>query len=226
MGFGTLFFGYFLFLNITYYSITDLIASLIIAMGLYKLSDVNTPFKNGFYSSFLLSAVGLAELVIQMIGIFNPRMDTEAIISYVSMPRHFIIAIITFFILQGIQSVADEVGLKLLAKRARNSIPVSLTVYALLVILEVPALQMIPFLSIKALIIISVLVLFAAMIIVIVNLVTIYKAYMKICMPDDVDNDVPDKPSRFGFINKHREHTAQKQREYAEYKLEKFKKKI
>ena len=48
---------------------------------------------------------------------------------------------------------------------------------------------------------------------------------MKICMPEDVDNDVPDKPSRFEFVNKHREHTLQKQREYAEYKLEKFKKK-
>ena len=37
--------------------------------------------------------------------------------------------------------------------------------------------------------------------------------------------DTPDKPSRFEFINKHREHTLQKEREYAEYKLEKYKKK-
>ena len=57
------------------------------------------------------------------------------------------------------------------------------------------------------------------------KLVTIYRAYMKICMPEDVDNDVSDKPSKFEFINKHREHTMQKQREYAEYKLEKLKKK-
>ena len=58
-----------------------------------------------------------------------------------------------------------------------------------------------------------------------INLVTIYSAYMRICMPDDVDNDAVDKPSRFGFVNKYREHTAEKQREYAEYKLEKLKKK-
>ena len=48
---------------------------------------------------------------------------------------------------------------------------------------------------------------------------------MKICMPEDVDNNIADKPSRFEFINKHREHTLQKQREYAEYKLEKLNKK-
>ena len=48
---------------------------------------------------------------------------------------------------------------------------------------------------------------------------------MKICMPEDKDNEVEDKPSRFGFVNKYHEHTAEKQREYAEYKLEKLKKK-
>ena len=71
----------------------------------------------------------------------------------------------------------------------------------------------------------SAITLIAIFTVVIVNLVTIYRAYMKICMPDDIDNDTPDKPSKFEFINKHREHTIQKQREYAEYKLEKLKKK-
>ena len=44
-------------------------------------------------------------------------------------------------------------------------------------------------------------------------------------MPEDVDNDYEEKPSRFEFINKHREHTLQKQREYAEYKLSRKQKK-
>ena len=45
---------------------------------------------------------------------------------------------------------------------------------------------------------------------------------MKICMPDDKDNEVANTPSRFEFVNKYREHTAEKQKEYAEYKLSKM----
>ena len=48
---------------------------------------------------------------------------------------------------------------------------------------------------------------------------------MKICMPDDKDNEVANTPSRFEFVNKYREHTAEKQKEYAEYKLNKLKEK-
>ena len=226
MGFGTLFFGYFLLLNITNYTITDLIASLIMAMGLYKLSTVNTPFKNGFYTCLGFSLIGASELVLQIIAIFDPLFDVARVISYVAIPRYFIISIITAFILSGIDEVADGVGLKDLASRARRSIPFALIVYALSAILEVPELDTIKFMTMKVIAVISVIVLFATLITVSLNLITIYKAYAKICMPEDVDNSVPNKPSKFGFVNKFREHRAQKQMEYAEYKLEKFKKKI
>jgi hypothetical protein len=41
-------------------------------------------------------------------------------------------------------------------------------------------------------------------------------------MPEDVDNDAPDKPSRFGIVNSFRERQQRKNREYAEYKLNKM----
>ena len=130
------------------------------------------------------------------------------------------------FMLYGIETVAEEVGLRELSRRAHLSIPFTLVIYALSAILELPELDSIGFLSTKALAIMTVITLFATLITVTLNLITVYKAYAKICMPEDVDNIAPDKPSRFGFVNKHRERTEQKQREYAEYKLEKFKKKI
>ena len=55
------------------------------------------------------------------------------------------------------------------------------------------------------------------------NLVAVYSAYMHICMPEDVTNDSREKPSRLGFVNKFREHEAERSREYAEYKLDKMK---
>lgn len=223
MGFGTLFFGYFLLLNITYFTFSDLIAALIMAMGLYKLSSVNRPFKNAFYASILFAVLGMAELVIGILEMFYPTKTTSELIEYITIPRCFVIAVVTLFILIGIENVADEVGLAALARRAHISLPFVLTTYTVSAVLEVPLL--VSAVGVKILAIASAITLIAIFSVVIVNLITIYRAYMKICMPEDVDNDTPDKPSRFEFINKHREHTMQKQREYAEYKLEKYKKK-
>ena len=223
MGFGTLFFGYFLLLNITYFTFSDLIAALIMAMGLYKLGTVNRPFKNGFYASIAFAVLGLAELIIGALEMFYPTKTTSELIEYITIPRCFIIAVVTLFILIGIENVADEVGLSGLARRAHISLPFVLVIYAIAAILEVPLL--LSAVGVKIIVVASTLTLIAIFAVVAVNLVTIYRAYMKICMPEDVDNDVSDKPSKFEFINKHREHTMQKQREYAEYKLEKLKKK-
>lgn len=221
MGFGTLFFGYFLLLNITYFSFTDLIASLVMALGLYKLYSINTYFKGAFYTVFGLSAIGLAELVVEFLSMFIYQFNADAVLSYTTIPRSIIIAVITLFMLMGIENVAQEVGLSQLAKRARLSMPFVLIVYGFSALLEIPYLEKI--IPVQIIAAASVVTLVAILVLVVVNLVTVYSAYMKICMPDEVDNDI-DKPSRFGFVNKYREHTAEKQREYAEYKLEKLKK--
>ena len=223
MGFGTLFFGYFLLLNITYFTFTDLIAALIMAMGLNKLGEVDSHFKNAFYTSIAFAAIGLVELVCDSITMFSPLISLDTVLDYAALIRCIVLAVLTLFILLGIERLSLEVGLDELAKRARRSMPFSLGIYLVSALLSVP-------LSVgegftKALSIASVLTLLAIIIIVCVNLITIYRAYMRICMPEDVDNEVPDKPSRFEFINRHREHTEAKQREYAEYRLEKFKKK-
>ena len=223
MGFGTLFFGYFLLLNITYFTFSDLLAALIMAMGLYKLWDVNSQFKSAFYVSIAFSAIGLVELVCGSVTMFYPLVSLDTVLDYAALLRCIVIAILTLFILRGIERVAAEVGLDELAKRAKTSMPASLILYLISAILSVPLNANETFMKVLA--VSSVLVLLATMIIVAVNLVTIYRAYMKICMPEDVDNEIEERPSRFEFINRHREHTEKKQREYAEYKLEKFRKK-
>ena len=225
MGFGTLFFGYFLLLNITYFSFTDLISALIMAMGLYKLSEVSPQFKNGFYSSVAFALIGGVELVCSFVSMFSPTASAvNTVLDYASPIRYVVITIITLFILQGIEKLADEVGLAELSKKAHVQIYASMLVYAVMAILSVPIKNSNETVTL-ALAIASVITMLAVFIVVGTSLVTIYRAYMKICMPDDVDNDTADTPSRFEFINKHREHTEAKQREYAEYRLEKFKKK-
>ena len=156
---------------------------------------------------------------------FSPTASAvNTVLDYASPIRYVVITIITLFILQGIEKLADEVGLAELSKKAHVQIYASMLVYAVMAILSVPMKNSNETVTL-ALAIASVITMLAVFIVVGTSLVTIYRAYMKICMPDDVDNDTPDTPSRFEFINKHREHTEAKQREYAEYRLEKFKKK-
>ena len=62
MGFGTLFIGYFLLLNLTYYGFTDVIAASVMLLGLYKLSGVNKYFKAAAISSGALLVFSLGEL--------------------------------------------------------------------------------------------------------------------------------------------------------------------
>ena len=222
MGFGTLFIGYFLLLNVTYYTFTDVIAALVMAMGLYKLGSVNRLFKGAFYSSLAFAVIGLVELVFQAYTMFIPNKDS-VVLYYTDIPRYLMITVITAFILMGIENVSDEVRLSDLAKRAKLTLPFSFSVFAILSILSVHELEII--IDIKVLSVLSVIMLLSSFVIIIINLVTIYTSYMKICMPEDKDNEVSDSPSRFEFVNKYREHTAEKQKEYAEYKLNKLKEK-
>ncbi len=223
MGFGTLFFGWFLLLNITYYAFTDLIAALIMAMAFNKLSSVNKPFKGAFFTSIIFAGIGAFELVVQIIAMFKPSGGYEALLSYTDIFRYALVATLTLFMLLGIENVAEEVGLQTLAKKARYTMPFISAVYLILAVLSIQDLQRI--VDVPVLALFSIISLLASLILNVVNLTTIYGAYMKICMPDDKDNDISDKPSKFGFVNKYREHSAEKQKEYIEYKLEKMKKK-
>lgn len=220
MGFGTLFIGYFLLLNIAYYSFTDVIAALIMSMGLYKLSPVGKPFKYAFYSSIAFSALGFFEFILEIIRMFSPTSSFDELFSFISIPRYTLIALTSVMMLTGIRDVAKEVKLTSLYKRASFMIAPTGALYVLLALLEVP-LSFIE--NAKPLAVMSVLLLLFGFIAVIINLTLIYKAYMKICMPDE--KDMPLKPSKFDFVNKFRERSEEKNREYAEYKIEKLKKK-
>lgn len=217
MGLGTLFIGYFLLLNLTYFGYTDLICGLVMIMGLYKLLPINRDFKFAFYSASVFSLLGFAELIISVISMFMPSFDDSALL-YITPPRYIILAAVSLFIVRGIQNVAAEVGLKTLSSKARYYSIISVSAFSLAAIFDLPILSFIPA---KALAIISVVLLFSLFFIISVNLTIIYKAYMKICMPGEQLYS-EDKTSRFGFVNKFREHQAQRQREYAEYKLEKL----
>lgn len=221
MGLGTLFIGYFLLLNLTYYGYTDLISGLIMLMALYKLLPINKEFKIAFYTAAVFSLFGMAELIISVVSMFVPTLE-EMLLVYITPLRYVVIAFLTAFILRAIRNLASEVGLKALASKANYYFWVSTAAFLIIAIFDLPLFSFMPP---KALAIISILLLLAVFVIVAINLTVIYKAYMRICMPGECDCK-EEKKSRFGFVNKFREHEAEKQKEYAEYKLSKMKESV
>ena len=214
MGFGTVFIGYFLLLNIAYYSLTDLIAALIMALGFYKLSGVNRFFKLSSFASVLLMLVGLAELISEGISVFTSEQPL-AFASYLPIPRAVIIAILSILMLLGIREVADEVKLHELSKKANISVYATFVIYLLYTLLEIPGLDSI-IKSLYAVAILGVIAIISAFCLTVSNLTTIYTAYMRICMPgEDEDTDGE------GFFGGYKKHLSERQKEYAEYKIKK-----
>ena len=223
MGFGTLFIGYFLTLNLTYFGYTDTISGLIMTLALYKLAVVNKEFKFSMIFSILFSIIGAVELFEAIFSMFSPAFDGDLLISYIAPFRYLALGFLTAFMLLGIRTVAIEVGLDKLANRAKLQLPFCYTLFALMAIIEFPVVG--SFLPTKLLSILAVIMLLFVFVLICTNLVTIYSAYMRICMPEDLNKYEVSKPSKIGFVNKFREHEEQKQQEYAKYKLEKLRKK-
>ena len=183
MGFGTLFIGYFFLINISYFTYTDIIAGMIMLLGLYKLSSVNKPFFYGAICAGIFALFSLFEFVVTVLGIFEVSFS-KIMLNYIAIPRYILLFILTVFILRGIYEVAREVDATALYKRAKASIPLS-AVYLVFAFADIP--EIASFLGTTG---IYAYIYFALIIVLILavayNLITIYRAYMQICMPNEL----------------------------------------
>ena len=210
MGFGTLFIGYFLLLNLTYYGFTDAIAAAIMLLGLYKLSGVNRFFKMATVASAVFLAFSLGELGIAVYEIFFKSISTTTLVSVMSIVRCAAIGVLTALMLKGIEDVAREVDIEDLPQKASRLAIISAVIYSLWIAFEAPLSFMGDF--IPALL--SLVIMLATIALIIVNLTVIYSCYMKICMPGDEDNS-REKTSRFEFVNEYRARKAEREAEVA-----------
>ncbi len=224
MGFGILFAGYFLLLNFAYYSFTDAIASIIMLYALYKLSGINRGFKNAAIASLVFTVFGLFELVIGIIELFYSAAGLESIIYYSALIRHVIVAITTSLMLMGMREVADEVGIGSLAKKCNKLTYATIVIYLFNIAMETEELG--SFIDIKILVYAAVLSIVLTLSLIIANLSAIFNCYAQICMPEDNTPDYTEPKSRFAFVNEFRAHQEERQKEYAEYRLNKFKEKL
>ena len=211
MGFGLLFIGYFFLINITYYAYTDIIAAMVMLMAFYKLSPVCRPFKHAAVADGAFAALALAELVLSALSLFDVYTANDVVSASVSVVRYVLIFLISAFMLMGIRDVAKEVGADALAKSAGTSAPLT-AVYLIAALLNLPIDNILG----AATPYVFVIVIFAVIAYHVTNLVTVYKAYAGICMPED--NRKREKKKR-GFTDKLFDRIEERSREYQEYKL-------
>ncbi len=215
MGFGTLFFGYFLLLNITYYQFTDVIAGLVMLYALYKLSSVSAYFKRPLYASILFSVFGLIELPLGLMNMFSPADLITTMVSLFSIIRAVIICLLTVLLLRAMGDIAKSLEVDGLPLKCRTMIIWTMILYILDILFESSMLT--PLLPREAIMIFYVVVIIGLLLLPIVNLTIIYSCYMHICLPEDLDS--APKPSRFGFINEFRRRREEKRkREEEEYR--------
>ncbi|MBR7116256.1 MAG: hypothetical protein IKC87_00920 [Clostridia bacterium] len=212
MGFGTLFFGYFLLLDVLYYHFTDIIAALVMLYALYRISSVSGYFKAPTFASIGFAVFALGELVLGVLDLFEIG-DLGAVITYVSMARYVILAVFTAFLLRAIYGIATELDVEGLPMKCKTMTVSSMLVYLLLLLLSTPMLTNLLLPAVNA--VLYLVALIGNIVILISNLTIIYTCYMRICMPEDL-KEKEEKPSRFEFINEFRRRRKEREAERAE----------
>jgi len=211
MGFGLLFIGYFFLINITYYAYTDIIAAMVMLMAFYKLSPVCRPFRHAVWIDGAFAVLALGELVLSALSLFGVYSANDVISASVSVVRYVLIFLISAFMLMGIRDVAKEVGADALAKSAGASAPMT-AVYLIAALLNLPVDSILG----TATPYVFVIVVFAVIAYHVINLITVYKAYAEICMPED---NVKREKKHRGFTDKLFDRIEERSREYQEYRL-------
>ena len=221
MGFGTLFIGYFLLLNLTYYGFTDVIAASVMLLGLDKLSPVNKYFKAAAVSTGVFLLFSLGEFGIAAYEMFISAIGSPMLVSVMCILRCLVVGALTVMMLKGIEAVAREVDIENLPEKASRLTIVTIVTYAMWIILEAP----LSFIDNYVLAVLSLITILATLGLLIINLTVIYTCYMKICMPGD-EGVKEDKPSRFAFVNEYRARKAERDEELAKERAERMKKSL
>ncbi len=202
MGFGTLFIGYFLLLNITHSGLTDILASLVMLMALNKLSWINKEFKNTLFVNFSFVFVSFISFILELLKFL--QIEFSIVEGVLGAIRAVILFVFTVLLLKGILSLSREVCAKDISVRARRNLILAPVCYIPFIILELPILSLLPSAITPVLSVIGIVTTLLHVILLILNLALIYTCYMRICMPEERFETTLDtkKDKPIGFFEK------------------------
>ncbi len=228
MGFGTLFFGYFILLDLPYQTLTNVCAAALMLFAFCKLAYLNEHMKRSLYicTGFLFFA--LYEAVVDVLGmVFSINVGGVALNTFSYMLRNLLIGTLSLTMLFGMRDVAYEVGLKRLGKKCDIYSKITLAVYVLNLCIPPDFVNIFGESDgvVYTAYVLNVISVLATLYVILMNCFNIHACYANICMPsDNADRAKESEKSKIGFVNKFRQHEEEKRREYADYRIEKMKK--
>ena len=206
MGFGYLVFGCLLLLPVAltfFYTVP--LACLLLGIGLYRLRRVNVPFGQGAIWAWVTGGISIVSVLLRLIP------PTQGIAHWVEGITYALLLMLHLRMLTGLDWVAEETKLaKLKVKAFRNRIFVCMYFVpaVFLTLLDgIPATGML-LVTLNAL---NIAIPIVGLVVLLLDVFAAHTAYMYICMPEDLD--MPQKPSRFAFVNQMRAKRAAREAE-------------
>lgn len=212
MGYGLLFLGYFLLVNITFYGYTDLFCGMVLLYALSRLSVYNKPLRVAFYIAVGFTVYAIPEFLLSLLELFPPAPLGFINVMDALLPmRYLLILALTVALLWGVRTMAKEVELTKLSERIDCILIVPILANLMMAVLSIKPL--ITGMQAQTALGLTLIALTLFLVSVGLTLYSIYTAYMRICLPEDVD--MPERPSRFAFINRYRQRRDERAAEEA-----------
>ncbi len=198
MGFGTLFIGTLLTMNLAAHGYTDFLAYFLILYGLYGLRAYNRKFKSAFGVSVLLFAVGLAELTFSLLELLEVYQN-NSLLQELFILNQIVLYVTTVLILLGVAELAIETDIPSLRVRAFRNQIFAFIYHGCMVFLNIST-------GSAGVTAVQQTMLFPVMLFgfayLILQAKVIFSCYMWICPEEDAD--MPTRPSRISLFNKWR----------------------
>ena len=187
MGFGILFFGYFLLLNITYFEFTDVIAGLVMAYALFKISSVSKYFKLPLYLAIAFSVFGLGELALGGLDLFR-IISLDGMMNYISIVRDVLLCLFTVVLLRAMIEIGKDLDVTGLPLKCA-----ALNIWAVIFYVAEICFNtgfLAPLIPSEALNIIYLVLIVGSLMLPIAVLTAIFSCYRWICLPEDLEKEM------------------------------------
>ena len=202
MGFGLLFFGYMMLINVPYKGIDfppDVIAYTLILTALTKLGQYGKKIRIASFFSIALLALSAVKLSYQITMLFNDVPQT--VINAVTVGDIVLTLPFYFFMLIGFSDLARDVELPKLQGKCRRNFGIVCFFYIFTLFFYLYNADIIPFINGVEKIQLFAMQQLLGYIMRIMNIILIASCYMRICL--EGDEDMPYTPNKFeAFMTK------------------------
>ncbi len=190
MGFGTLFIGYALSLNfITKQGIFWCLSSLVMFLGLQKLSAYNKYFKYALYTDLFMIALSLPFAVLEILSLLGFAVNGAISVFVLAQPP--IMAVFTWVLLLGLEEISREAGLPDERGRALIQRRLSLVFYIPLIVMNILP-SLLPADSAaaaKTVLVLTIITVCIGIVYIALNLRLLYSCYMWITLQKEDEDD-------------------------------------